>query len=77
MQEKLLTSELFKDKKDSYQASVKLTFKTDRLQEHSSYKALPNQKTQYLRDNLFFVEKSETIQVIKKIIFVILSFCTI
>lgn len=67
MQEKLLTSELFKDKKDSYQDSVKITFKADRLQEHNSYKILPNQKIEYLKNNSFLVEKSETIKVIKLI----------
>ncbi|RMZ97229.1 unconventional myosin-Ic isoform X2 [Brachionus plicatilis] len=62
MREKLLTSNLFKDKKESYLASVGVPFKIDRLEDHSSYKVLPSQKIDFLKSNSFFVDKSENVK---------------
>lgn len=63
MREKLFTSELFKDKKDSYAASVQISFKIDRLQDHGSFKVLPSQKIDYLKSNSYLIDKSENIKV--------------
>lgn len=63
MREKSLTSNLFKDKKESYPASVGVPFKIDRLEDHSSYKVLPSQKIDFLKSNSFFVDKSENVKV--------------
>jgi hypothetical protein len=48
MNEKLLTSELFKGRKDSYKDSVKVEFKWDRLTDSEFYKSLPKPKQDLL-----------------------------
>lgn len=63
MQEKLLTSELFKDKKDSYPSSVSVQFKNDRLTENSFYKNLPSPKTEIFKTKSFLINQSEKILV--------------
>ncbi|CAF0868028.1 unnamed protein product [Brachionus calyciflorus] len=61
MQEKLMMSEMFKDKKESYSTSVAIKFQNDRLQENQKYKSLASQKVEYLKNKSYLLDQSENI----------------
>lgn len=69
MDEKLLTSEIFKNKKDSYPASVPVSFKTDRLTENDIYKSIPKLKQDLFNTKKYLLDQNEKILVIILIYF--------
>lgn len=66
MEEKVLTSDFFKDKKESYPPTVPLEFKTDRLNEKELYKNLAKPKKDILENKKFLQDQNENIMVIYK-----------
>lgn len=64
MDEKVLTSSIFKDRKESYEDSITVTFKTDRLTTSSFFAALPKPKQELLTTNKkFLIDPNEKIMV--------------
>jgi hypothetical protein len=61
LNEKLLASEWFKDKKDSYKASVSVPFKTDRLTENALFKNMPKQD--FIKNKNFLKDKNQDVLV--------------
>ena len=63
MNEKLLTSETFKDKKSSYPSSVSVTFKSDRLTDLDYFKKIPKTKLEIYEKKKFLFSQDEKIKV--------------
>lgn len=63
MKEKLLTSQLFKGKKETYPASVAIPFKADRLSENDLFKNFSKQKKDAIASKKFFKDQNEKIMV--------------
>ena len=66
MQEKLLASELFKNKKDSYPKSVVNPFKSDRLADTETFKSLNKQKLEFITSKKYLQDQNEKEIVHKK-----------
>ena len=59
MQEKLLASELFNNKKESYSLSVSVPFSSNRLEENESFKSLAKAKQDFFRDKKYTKDSNE------------------
>lgn len=55
----MLASELFKKKKDSYEASVGVPFKSDRLTDCDIFKNMPKHKQDIIKNKAFIVDSNE------------------
>ena len=64
MKEKVLTSELFKDRKESYAQSVRVKFSNNRLDDSNAFKNLPKPKQDMIIEKKF-ATMDEKIQVLK------------
>ena len=63
MYEKLLTSELFRNKKESYPDSIRIEFKIDRLSNSSLFNSLPQAKKDLFNSKKFLLDQNEKVQV--------------
>lgn len=65
MKEKVLASDLFKDRKESYAQSVRVKFANSRLADSSVYTNMPKAKQDAIADNKKFMNdaQNEKIQV--------------
>jgi hypothetical protein len=69
MNEKLFTSTLFSNKKESYEHSVAKIFETDRVKHTELFRNLPPQKKEILTNKKFALDSNEQIKVITKMSF--------
>lgn len=70
MQEKLLTSELFNGKKESYPTSVPIPFENDRLSQNEAFKKMPKAKYDIFNAKKYLQNAQEKIQVDFIILFI-------
>jgi hypothetical protein len=59
LEDKLLASELFKNKKDSYTVSLPVVFKSDRLSDHDNFKSMPKHKQDLIKNKSFIQDANE------------------
>ena len=55
----MLASELFKNKKDSYEKSIERPFKSDRLSDCETFKSMPKVKQDIIKNKAYIQDSNE------------------
>ena len=59
MQQKLVASELFNNKKESYSLSVPVPFSSNRLEENESFQSIAKAKQDFFKDKRYTKDSNE------------------